>query len=81
MDFGKKADNTQTLSINGNCVERVSDFLGVTISKDLTWGTRTAKVVEKGQKRLYFMRKKVRKCCTVERIPGRVSVRGFPAAQ
>uniref|UniRef100_A0A3B3SGG7 Reverse transcriptase domain-containing protein n=1 Tax=Paramormyrops kingsleyae TaxID=1676925 RepID=A0A3B3SGG7_9TELE len=58
VDFRKKADNIQPLIINGDCVGRVSDsrFLGVTISKDLTWGAHTSEVVKKAQKRLYFLR-------------------------
>ena len=53
---------TQT-PIDGVCVERVSSFkfLGVRVSKGLTWPTNTAAVVGKAQQRLFFLRL-LRKC-------------------
>lgn len=50
VDVRKKAVNIT----NGDCMVMVSGFrfLGVSIKKDLTWGTHTADEVKKAQKRL-----------------------------
>lgn len=49
IDFRKRAGSIQPLSINGVCVERVTDFcfLGVNISEDLTWKTHTAELTKR----------------------------------
>ena len=59
---GTRGDLTP-LQIDGVCVERVSSFkfLGVRVSKGLTWPTNTAAVVGKAQQRLFFLRL-LRKC-------------------
>ncbi|XDV25252.1 hypothetical protein PO909_029198 [Leuciscus waleckii] len=45
--------------INGEEVERVNDikFLGLHITKDLTWTINTSHLVKKAQQRLFFLRK------------------------
>ncbi|KAK3546210.1 hypothetical protein QTP70_025211 [Hemibagrus guttatus] len=47
------------LHINGAEVERVNDikFLGLHITKDLTWTINTTYLVKKAQQRLFFLRK------------------------
>src|SRR4029434_4926274 len=47
------------LTIDGAAVERVSStkFLGVHISEDLSWATNSASMLQKAQRRLYFLRK------------------------
>jgi len=47
------------LYINGEEVEMVNDnkFLGIHITKDLTWATNTSYLVKKAQQRLFFLRK------------------------
>uniref|UniRef100_A0AAZ1X8U9 Reverse transcriptase domain-containing protein n=1 Tax=Oreochromis aureus TaxID=47969 RepID=A0AAZ1X8U9_OREAU len=47
------------LHINGEEVERVNDikFLGLHITKDLTWTINTSHLVKKAQQRLFFLRK------------------------
>ena len=58
VDFRKKPSQIQPLSINGEIIERVSNFkfLGTIISDDLRWETNTDKVVSKAHQRLYFLR-------------------------
>ena len=58
VDFRKKPSQIQPLSINGEIIERVSNFkfLGTVISDDLRWETNTDKVVSKAHQRLYFLR-------------------------
>ena len=62
-EFWSTGGDLAPLQIDGVCVERVScfKFLGVQVSKDLTWQTNTAVVVGKAQQRLYFLRL-LRKC-------------------
>lgn len=50
--FRKNINNSQLLIINRVCVERVSDFCFLRVRGDLTWGTHTAELVRKIQKRL-----------------------------
>lgn len=54
--FRKNKNNIELLIINRDCVERVSDFCFLGVREDLTWGTHTAELVKKTQKRLYFLR-------------------------
>lgn len=58
IDFRKNSAAPKPLFINGDCVERVSDFrfLGTQITEDLSWTTNTTTAVKKAQQRLYFLR-------------------------
>ncbi len=59
MDFRKRQQRPYTpLMISGTPVERVSSFkyLGVNISKDLTWTTHIQTQVKKARQRLYHLR-------------------------
>ena len=57
-DFRKNPSQIQPLSINGEIIERVSNFkfLGTVISDDLKWEANIDKVVSKAHQRLYFLR-------------------------
>jgi len=59
VDMRKKKSTHQPLFIQELEVERVSSFkyLGVHLSKDLTWTLNTTQLVKKGQQRLYFLRR------------------------
>ncbi|KAM9781037.1 uncharacterized protein ACBT44_022394 isoform 2-T4 [Syngnathus typhle] len=57
VDFRKGHTQHLPLTIDGAVVERVSSFLGVHISEDLSWSTNTASLAKKAQRRLYFLRK------------------------
>ena len=58
VDFRTKPSQIQPLSINGEIIERVSNFkfLGTVISDDLKWEANIDKVVSKAHQRLYFLR-------------------------
>ncbi len=59
VDFRKRQQQPYTpLMISGTPVERVSSFkyLGVNISKDLTWTTHIQTQVKKARQRLYHLR-------------------------
>ena len=59
VDFRKKKTKPQHIHINGTAVERVDTFkyLGVNISKDLTWDCHATAVIKKAQQRLYGLRR------------------------
>ncbi|KAK0145790.1 hypothetical protein N1851_015287 [Merluccius polli] len=52
-------DGPQPIYINGTAVERVDTFkyLGVNITKDLTWDCHATAVIKKAQQRLYGLRR------------------------
>uniref|UniRef100_A0A669E0D3 Reverse transcriptase domain-containing protein n=1 Tax=Oreochromis niloticus TaxID=8128 RepID=A0A669E0D3_ORENI len=58
VDFRRRKSELQPVSINGECVERVSSFkfLGVHIDTDLQWSSNTSAVLKKAQQRLHFLR-------------------------
>ena len=58
IDFRRKQTDIQPLVINGDEVERASNFrfLGVHLDDDLTWNTNTSATVKKAHQRLYFLR-------------------------
>uniref|UniRef100_A0AAX7T1V1 Alkylated DNA repair protein AlkB homologue 8 N-terminal domain-containing protein n=1 Tax=Astatotilapia calliptera TaxID=8154 RepID=A0AAX7T1V1_ASTCA len=58
VDFRGRKYELQPVSINGECVERVSSFkfLGVHIDTDLQWSSNTSAVLKKAQQRLHFLR-------------------------
>ena len=59
IDFSKNSAAPQPLLIQGDRVERVSDFrfLGTHNTEDLSWITNPTTVVKKAQQqRLYFLR-------------------------
>uniref|UniRef100_A0AAX7TJ37 Reverse transcriptase domain-containing protein n=1 Tax=Astatotilapia calliptera TaxID=8154 RepID=A0AAX7TJ37_ASTCA len=58
VDYRRNADPHPPIHIKGTAVERVSSFkfLGVHISKDLTWTTNCSKLVKKAHQRLFFLR-------------------------
>ncbi len=57
-DCRRKKTDIQPLFINGDCVERTSNFqfLGVHLDDDLTWSTNTTATIKKAHQRLYFLR-------------------------
>ena len=59
VDFRKKRQIQHPISINGSAVERVHSikFLGVHITRDLTWEEHTNQVVKKAQRRLFHLRR------------------------
>ena len=60
IDFRRtKGRDYLPLYIHGNEVECVNDlkFLGVTLSRQLTWSSNTSHLVQKTQQRLFFLRK------------------------
>ena len=59
VDYRKKKEVLQPVTINGTVVERVDSFkyLGVNIEKDLTWDCHVTAVVKKAQQRLYGLRR------------------------
>ncbi|KAK0154257.1 hypothetical protein N1851_003646 [Merluccius polli] len=59
VDFRKKKTEPQPIYINGTAVERVDTFkyLGVNITKDLTWDCHATAVIKKAQQRLYGLRR------------------------
>ena len=60
VDFRRTRKTTPTpLHINGEEVESVNDikFLGIHITKDLTWALYTSHLVKKAQPRPFFLRK------------------------
>ena len=59
VDFRRKKEELQPVTINGSVVERVDSFKyrGVTIKKDLTWDCHATAVVKKAQQRLYGLRR------------------------
>ncbi|XP_013868639.1 RNA-directed DNA polymerase from mobile element jockey [Austrofundulus limnaeus] len=58
VDFRRNADLHPPIHIKRTEVERVDSFkfLGVHISKDLTWTTSCSKLIKKAHQRLFFMR-------------------------
>lgn len=56
VDFREKKKAIQALFISRDCAKRASDFLGVHITEDLTWGTNTVKLVKKTQQRFNILR-------------------------
>ncbi|XP_063343376.2 uncharacterized protein LOC134636998 [Pelmatolapia mariae] len=58
VDFRRRKSELQPISINRECVERVSSFifLGVHIDTDLQWSSSTSVVLKKAQQRLHFLR-------------------------
>lgn len=58
VDFRRNSTDPQPIYINGDCVERVSNFqfLGLYLDDDLTWKTNTTMLVKKAQQRLQFLR-------------------------
>ena len=58
IDFRKQKGEPAPLSINGDCVQRVSSFkfLGIHLAEDLSWITNTSAVVKKARQRLHFLR-------------------------
>ena len=58
IDFRKQKGEPAPLSINGDCVQRVSSFkfLGIHLAEDLSWTTNTSAVVKKARQRLHFLR-------------------------
>ncbi len=58
IDFRMKRQDPAPVHINGDIVERVSNFrfLGTHISQDLTLTINTIALVKKAQQRLYFLR-------------------------
>ncbi|KAI2650871.1 putative RNA-directed DNA polymerase from transposon BS [Labeo rohita] len=59
MDFRRNSADHSPLTIDNSAVERVSStkFLGVHITKDLTWTTNTMSLSKKAQQRLHFLRR------------------------
>ncbi|KAF0039088.1 hypothetical protein F2P81_009572 [Scophthalmus maximus] len=59
VDFRKKGGTHTPIRINGTDVERVSrfKFLGVHISKDLSWILNTSNLVKKAHQPLFFLRR------------------------
>lgn len=59
VDFRRVRTQHPPLTINSAAVERVSStkFLGVHITKDISWTINTASLVKKAQQCLYFLRK------------------------
>ena len=57
VDFQRGLTQHLPLTINGATVERMSStkFLGVHVSKELSWTTNTTSLVKKAQWRLYFL--------------------------
>ncbi len=64
MDFRRRnsTDPPPPLTIDSSTVERVSStkFLGVHITEDLTWTTKTMSLSKKAQQRLHFLRRRKR---------------------
>ena len=58
VDYRRKKSDMQPIAINGERVERVSDFsfLGTHIEQDLSWTRNTIALLKKAQQRLYFLR-------------------------
>ncbi len=58
IDCRRKKTDIQPLFINGDCVERTSNFrfLGIHLNDDLTWSTNTTATIKKAHQRLYFLR-------------------------
>ncbi len=58
IDCRRKKTDIKPLFINGDCVERASNFrfLGVHLDDNLTWSTNTTATIKKAQQRLYFLR-------------------------
>lgn len=52
VDFRRKRPDPQPIYINGDCVERVSNFkfLGLQLDDDLCWKTNTSALLKKAQK-------------------------------
>ena len=61
VDFRRRRQIQHPFSINGSAVERVhsTNFLGVHITRDLTWEEHTNQVVKKAQRRLFHLRARV----------------------
>ncbi|KAM3843277.1 uncharacterized protein ACN63O_021374 [Diretmus argenteus] len=59
VDPRRKKDELQPITIDGTAVERVETFkyLGVNLTKDLSWDCHTTAVVKKAQQRLYGLRR------------------------
>ncbi len=60
IDFRKKGEKTHTsVYRSGAEVEQVNSFrfLGISITKNLSWSSHISNLVKKAQKRLYFLRK------------------------
>ncbi len=56
IDFRKMEEKTSEVYINGTEVEQVNSFrfLGISITKNLSWSSHISTLVKKAQKRLYF---------------------------
>ena len=59
VDFRKKETNYEPVTIKGSQVEIVQsyDYLGTTISEDLTWSANIRRLVKKAWQRIYHLRK------------------------
>ncbi len=60
IDFRKKEEKTHTpVYVSGAEVEQVNSFrfLGISITKNLSWSFHISTLVKKAQKRLYFPQK------------------------
>eukprot|EP00064_Thunnus_orientalis_P023399 superscaffoldBa00008807_g23638 len=59
IDFQRKADPVQQLTLSGEVVERVSNYkyLGTTISSGLTFNDSTQSIFKKCQQRMYLLRR------------------------
>ena len=81
MDYRKQRAEHASIHINGAVAERVESFqfLGVHITKDLSWSKHTNTVVKKARQRLFSLRRlkrfgmgpqitKMFYSCTVESI-------------
>lgn len=61
VDFRRRTSNLQSICIDGQCVERVSNFkfLGVYTDAELQWGFNTSEVVKKAQQHLLRILKRL----------------------
>jgi len=59
VDFRKGDRSYEPITIKGTVVERVTcyDYLGTTVSSDLTWSTNIQRQRSKAMKRMYHLRK------------------------
>jgi hypothetical protein len=59
VDFRRRTSEHPPITIDGTSVKQVSSFkfLGITITKNLTWTTHTQSVVRKAHQCLFFLRR------------------------
>ncbi len=55
--FRRQSREHTPITINKTPVERVSSFLGIHITEDLTWSAHTDAVLKKAHQRLFFLRR------------------------